>query len=538
MEVASKYTRMFVSDSLTNEKYNELLTYAVHLRDMRNEVSAHVNAHLLDYVDTPALQFVTLMRERYSISSNFDKHLYRLVIDCYRNKYEAIKKKLEFHTTELLGFERYKRDCKNGRKGELKNVRYNKVKTLLSMCLTYLARYGNASTVEYIKSQLAEPGLNEKRREFYAGILSCIEKFTFRRLMTLAIQRRERFLRRYFAKPIEFKSLTFSGRSRKKVILGENKNRGSVIRAFINLSWEGRESLDVPVKYASDYHGRFEEYEKKTNDYEYVVTFNQKHRRVSFNLVKDGMRYLPKVTDTDTVVGIDVNVKHNLFTLSDGTSYDYDRGLLKEYCRLCVATDRLKAKDKEYTVGRKRQYRIEAVRRRILSSERTLIASMCRTLRGKGVRHIVMEDLKAFGKTHVKSGDNESLNFNRIVRALHLTDIKNEVDHIARKYDIAVSLVQSEYTSKMCPVCGCIEDENRLTQEDFCCVRCGHKDNADHNAAVNIRNRVLEAVRKDLLKQNDNGSWSPRPLNREKVKARLLKSSAVQDTSVKRCQGH
>lgn len=213
MEVASKYTRMFVSDSLTNEKYNELLTYAVYLRDLRNEVSAHVNAHLLDYVDTPALQFVTLMRERYSISSNFDTHLYRLVIDCYRNKYEVVKKKLEFHVTELLGFERYKRDCKNGRKGELKNVRYKKVKTPLSTCLTYLARYGNENTVEYIESQLADPSLDEKRREFYEGILNRIEKFTFRRLMSLTMQRRERFLRRYFAKPIEFKSLTFSGRS-------------------------------------------------------------------------------------------------------------------------------------------------------------------------------------------------------------------------------------------------------------------------------------------------------------------------------------
>lgn len=537
MEVDSKYTRMFVSDSLTDEKYNELLARAVFLRDMRNEVSAYVNAHLLDYVDTPALQFVTLMRERYDVGSNFDNHLYKLVINCYRNKYETVKKKLEFHLGEFLGFERYKRDCKNGRKGELKKVKYKKVKTPLSTCLTYLARYGDENTVEYIESQLTDPGLDEKRREFYEGVLKRIEKFTFKRLMVLALQRRERFLRRYFAEPIEFKSLTFSGRGRKKVIFGENKNRASVIKAFITLSWDGRKSLDIPVKYASNYHGKFEEYEKRTPDYEYVVTFNQKHRKVSINLVKDGKRHLPEVTDVDTVVGIDVNVKHNLFSLSDGTSYDYDRGLLKEYCRLCAETDRLKEKGKAYTVGRKRQYRIEAVRRRILSEERTLIASMCRTLQKKGVRHIVMEDLKAFGKTYVKSGDNESLNFNRIVRALYLTDIKNEVERIARNYDIAVSLVQSEYTSKRCPVCGCIEDENRLTQEEFCCVRCGHKDNADHNAAVNIRNRVLEAVRKYLLKQNDNGSWSPRPLDREKVKDRLLKSSAVQDTPLKGCQG-
>lgn len=58
----------------------------------------------------------------------------------------------------------------------------------------------------------------------------------------------------------------------------------------------------------------------------------------------------------------------------------------------------------------------------------------------------------------------------------------------------------------------------------------GHKDNADHNAAVNIRNRVLEAVQKDLLKQNDNGSYSPKKPKKEKIKEILLKSTVVQDT--------
>ena len=33
----------------------------------------------------------------------------------------------------------------------------------------------------------------------------------------------------------------------------------------------------------------------------------------------------------------------------------------------------------------------------------------------------------------------------------------------------------TSYTSKMCPICGCIEDENRLNQEAFECVECGQE---------------------------------------------------------------
>ena len=51
----------------------------------------------------------------------------------------------------------------------------------------------------------------------------------------------------------------------------------------------------------------------------------------------------------------------------------------------------------------------------------------------------------------------------------------------------------------------------------------GHKDNADFNAAKNIKNRVCVTVlRESLLKQLDNGAFEPKKLKREKVKEVLL----------------
>ena len=75
----------------------------------------------------------------------------------------------------------------------------------------------------------------------------------------------------------------------------------------------------------------------------------------------------------------------------------------------------------------------------------------------------------------------------------------------------------------MCPVCGCIEDENRPNQETFECIECGYSNNADFNAANNIKNRVVLTVLRDkLLKQMDNGAYEPMKLQRDKVKEVLL----------------
>ena len=131
-----------------------------------------------------------------------------------------------------------------------------------------------------------------------------------------------------------------------------------------------------------------------------------------------------------------------------------------------------------------------------------------------------------------KFKNNEDINYNRKVKFLGLSSLKQEVEHIARKYDIAVSTVHSSYTSKMCPICGCIEDENRPNQETFECIDCGYECNADFNAATNIKNRVsITVLCNSLLKQMDNGAYEPKKLKREKVKEVLLsyRTSLIKD---------
>ena len=522
MIIDSKYTKVFVSDDITRLKYNELHNLTVNIRNQKNKVSEFVSHNLLKYLDYSNLTFMKEMRTEFKnhVGSSFDAQLYTQVLTCYQNKFDNIRKNLTFEKITYSHCESYKRDTKKNKKGDFKRVVNKHEATRVSICLTYLARYGNDGTVEYIQSQITT--CDEAKRGYYQSILDCINKFGFTRLMALAMQKRQRTIAKYKDNPIEFKSLAFSGRSRKKKILDWNKNYNSEINAFISLSGFGRKSMDIPVRFAKDYHGSMSDYFKANPDYEYTIVFNEREKSVSIHLCKDGERFIPKAGDN--LIGVDVNCKHNLFSLSNNSTYDYDRQLVNDYCRLALEIDKSKKKDKEYQPGKRIQWKLDTLKHKMVKSEQGLIATMCKQLAAEGYNHIVMEDLdNGFGRCYVSDKDNDDINYNRKVKFLGLSSLKNEVEHIARKYGIALSTVQASYTSKMCPVCGCIEDENRPEQEIFCCVECGHSSNADFNAAVNIRNRVGEAVLRDrLLKQLDNGAYRPKNLKREKVKEVLL----------------
>ena len=141
-----------------------------------------------------------------------------------------------------------------------------------------------------------------------------------------------------------------------------------------------------------------------------------------------------------------------------------------------------------------------------------------------------MENLtNSFSRSYAKN-EEFGEKYNRIASILNISSIKDEFKHIGENYNIAVSLVQSEYTSQMCPKCRCIDPENRTEQETFCCINCGHTDNADHNAAINIRNRVQETVFQNaLLKSNPDGTYAPKNINHDKIKDILLRSSNCKD---------
>lgn len=530
MNVNGKHTKTFDSYKLSFRKFMAICMYAKHLREIKNDISQIINDDLLKYMNMSRMTFVTYFRHNYKrrdeLKSSFDNQLYSDVYTAYSNRMDAIIKRISFYKVDFKGFEFYKRDSKktNKKKGDLKSVKIEKVQTPLSRVLTYLARYGQDNTIERLKQSIEDENNKEEKNQskidFYQLIIDKCDKFGFERLYRLAKAKRERILSQY-KNPIEFKSLTFRGKSRKKYIISPNTNTNSEIKAFISLSGiPGYDDYNIPVKICNRYHGKLKEYSKPVNEYEYRVIVDENQQSLKINLVKDAEVFyndLCEVTEENTV-GLDVNIKHNMFMCSDGSSYDYDRELVSKYTNLCSAIDECKKQGKE--ISKNKEKRLKHYRGLITSHTRETISCMCKDFQKKGYKYISMENLTGkFGKCYVESDEFSKLNYNRIISFLHISSLKDEVAHICRKYGMEVILVNSEYTSQRCHVCGCIHDENRETQEDFDCIECNHKENADLNAAKNIKFLAVDEIyRKKFLKLNQVGcSYMPKKMTHESI---------------------
>jgi IS605 OrfB family transposase len=64
------------------------------------------------------------------------------------------------------------------------------------------------------------------------------------------------------------------------------------------------------------------------------------------------------------------------------------------------------------------------------------------------------------------------------------------IEYKAQLQGVPVVAVDPRNTSRTCPACGCIDKQNRPSQQTFSCTSCGHSELADYIASVNIRRRA------------------------------------------------
>jgi IS605 OrfB family transposase len=130
----------------------------------------------------------------------------------------------------------------------------------------------------------------------------------------------------------------------------------------------------------------------------------------------------------------------------------------------------------------KRMARREANHRR---NENHRIANELVTLAKDTDRGIGLEDLKHIReRTTVRAKD----------RAKHsgwaFAQLRAFVAYKAKLAGVPVVFVDARNTSRTCSACGHCEKGNRKSQAEFACLHCGFSENADLNAARNVRDRA------------------------------------------------
>ena len=119
-------------------------------------------------------------------------------------------------------------------------------------------------------------------------------------------------------------------------------------------------------------------------------------------------------------------------------------------------------------------------------------------LKLEGVKTIVLEDLRYI--KHGKRGT-FSRHVNRLLSFWSLTRVVNWLRCQCEEKGVRMMFVSPYKTSQRCHSCGKIDSRNRKG-ERFRCVSCGHEDDADHNAAMNLECLGLAGVYSLRLLQN------------------------------------
>lgn len=542
----SQFSAAFYPMQLSDTKRAEIIHRAEEIRAVRNDISEVFFSDMLGFQDMSKFDAFNYFNPTFCtrLCSHYLKKAIEDVWKAYRLRFDAISKKIAFEKVVELVIAKYKVNTKYHHKGELKSIERHTTKTDLTIALTWLAKYGNNDTVRWLESII--PTAIESRQKFYRTILYKIRKFGFDRLMKLALSRRISVFAEYERRgKITFESLTFSGRSRiKRPIVDARRNETGKFDYFIEISWDwhdqgyrgdSKNTLCIPFKYNKAYHRSLSRYCNGT-DTSYTMVVRGKDIHVV--LARDGYRY--KNTDEiteDNTVGIDVNSKHNMFALSTGEFIPHDEELVAELKSELLKIDQ---KQKNYNtrfdkgeehdafkISKRDKKRIETITLKLNESNKRRIAAMCKDLYSRGYRHIVMENLTGFQGRRLDSTDKNGLNLGRLHLRIGLSSLKDDAEHIAPKYGESLSLIHPEYTSKMCPVCGAIDDRNRPDQETFDCAECHHQDNADRNSSVNIKFRVTSTVlRGNLLELAGDGGYryfQPKSLPMWKVRRCLEK---------------
>ena len=101
---------------------------------------------------------------------------------------------------------------------------------------------------------------------------------------------------------------------------------------------------------------------------------------------------------------------------------------------------------------------------------------------------IAFENLKGIRKLYRK-GNGQGNKFRRKLNGWQFYELQRQVEYKALWEGIPVVFVDPKHTSKLCPICGCIVQEDKKNQRKLMCINCGKSMDRDVVASMNIAHK-------------------------------------------------
>ncbi len=195
----------------------------------------------------------------------------------------------------------------------------------------------------------------------------------------------------------------------------------------------------------------------------------------------------------DAWIGIDLGVK-KYAAVSDGTVYTGVHAFKRNQRKLARLQRRLAQRVKGSRRRKKLGARVARLHQHIASTRADRAHQVSSEL-VKNHGRIRMEDLRLTNMMKSAKGTIEApgtnvaakRGLNRVLADQGLRTFRSFIEYKLAWSGGTFEAVNPRYTSQKCNACHHVASENRPTQARFACVACGHTDNADVNAAKNIR---------------------------------------------------
>jgi len=191
-------------------------------------------------------------------------------------------------------------------------------------------------------------------------------------------------------------------------------------------------------------------------------------------------------------IGIDRGIK-TFAQCSDGTTILSISPLKKNLNRLGKLQRKLAKKKKFSSNWRKTKAKIGKQHQYIANSRKDFLHKVSSQL-AKSHSLIVMEALKTKDMSKSAKGTQENPGTNVKAKSGLNRSILDQGWYMFEqflRYKLnwkggELILINPKNTSVRCRICGYVSKENRIIQAEFFCLNCGHSENADVNASINI----------------------------------------------------